>query len=273
MPCSCGDLSVEDESIANFQEVETEVDFKLGPTVDSHDDFGQSLDELDLSRLSFDTIVASDMRREEKISSMAFDERQKYQSQKAQLNLIFDLIGTPEVEQLRFLDVKNRAMLLTMEHKPRKNFKAMYPSASDSCIELLLSFLQFDPDMRITPAEAITHPFFDGIKAQGYLNGHKVDSEKETGATVSPQSGSTDCDETDCLAPLNAEREKNREAPVNLRRNVRIFSLFMCSMILQCSYFLVRFGDSSLPSKKEGSSASVVLRGIGALFFSPTICF
>lgn len=137
---SCGDLSIEDESIANFQEPEelpsiqdelsaslcdqqsndrSKVGLSVPPTYMS-----MSFDEdaslpCDVSRLSLDS-TKEDVTRDARWAVMAQDELRKYQHQKSQLNLIFDLLGTPSADDLLFLDDRTRAMLLTIEKKPRK---------------------------------------------------------------------------------------------------------------------------------------------------------
>lgn len=113
----------------------------------------------------------------------------------------------------------------------------MFPSASSNCLDLLSSLLQFNPDKRISPTEAMLHPYFDGIKAQGYVNNpsHKVVSSRSTGnqkessTGSSPSSGSTDnCRNSNISchsgnsSPLDAAREKQNESPANIRKNVRI---------------------------------------------------
>lgn len=117
---SCGDLSIEDESIANFQEQEDE-GYKYAPSFDCGDlgDHGLEGDELDFSRLSIDS-TREDIQRDSRWANLAQEEMRKYQNQKSQLNLIFDMIGTPEPSDLAFLDDRTRAMLLAIDKKPRK---------------------------------------------------------------------------------------------------------------------------------------------------------
>jgi hypothetical protein len=47
-------------------------------------------------------------------------ELHRYVTQRSQLSLIFDVIGTPGVQQLYWLDNRTKAMLAGIEHKPRR---------------------------------------------------------------------------------------------------------------------------------------------------------
>lgn len=123
----------------------------------------------------------------------------------------------------------------------------MFPHASANCLELLSNLLQFHPDKRITAIEAMQQPYFDNIKAQGYVSTQPNATPKSisadsnsTGGGVSvkvagssnassPSSGSTDkgrsssFDHThiaDGTGPLDAAKEKRNESPTNIRKNV-----------------------------------------------------
>jgi serine/threonine protein kinase len=56
------------------------------------------------------------------VFSDAFHDLKKFESQRSQLNLIFELIGTPTYEEMYHLDLKTKTMLLTMgKKKPKVN--------------------------------------------------------------------------------------------------------------------------------------------------------
>lgn len=114
-------MSIEDESIANFQEQDDEGYKHAAPSFDCGDLGDHSLEgeELDFSRLSIDS-TREDIQRDSRWANLAQEEMRKYQNQKSQLNLIFDLIGTPEPSDLVFLDDRTRAMLLAIDKKPPK---------------------------------------------------------------------------------------------------------------------------------------------------------
>lgn len=129
-----------------------------------------------------------------------------------------------------------------------QNFKQMFPHASTNCLDLLTNLLQFHPDKRITATEAMQQPYFDNIKAQGYVSAQPNTTQKSSSAdsnstgggvsvkgtgspnASSPSSGSTDngrsssFDHThtaDGTGPLDAAKEKRNESPANIRKNVR----------------------------------------------------
>lgn len=100
-----------------------------------------------------------------------------------------------------------------------QDFHLLYPMASEESLQLLRGFLQFDPERRINTEEALRHPYFEGIKSQGYINGNGE------GNSSGPSSGATSEDPLDhpsavCSQPLNVDREKVRESHLNLRYNV-----------------------------------------------------
>ncbi|KAL8281158.1 hypothetical protein RQP46_006516 [Phenoliferia psychrophenolica] len=84
-----------------------------------------------------------------------------------QLVEIIKILGTPTREQIKTMNPNY------MEHKfPQIKpvaLNRLLPKASPEAIMLLGSLLMFDPSARISAVEAMTHPFFDEIKAQGVL--------------------------------------------------------------------------------------------------------
>ena len=82
-----------------------------------------------------------------------------------QLNVIFDVIGSPSTEEIdRVQDETARAYLRNLEKREGKRVNKldeMFIAAPTSAVALLRSMLSFDPGKRITIKEAIEHPFFD----------------------------------------------------------------------------------------------------------------
>ena len=76
-----------------------------------------------------------------------------------QLNVIFDVIGTPSKEDyVEFANVGG--YLEKLERKRPKDLKKdMWPGCDDRAIDLLLRMLTFNPKRRISVDDALKHPF------------------------------------------------------------------------------------------------------------------
>ena len=88
-------------------------------------------------------------------------------SQKDQLNMIFNIIGTPTdttIEKLEKEDTKKYVRCF----KPRKSVSLRdidrFKAAGDDCIDFMNKCLVFDPKKRITIDECIQHPVFNKIR-------------------------------------------------------------------------------------------------------------
>ncbi len=46
---------------------------------------------------------------------------------------------------------------------PEKDFKQLFPNLDAEGIDLMMKFLQLEPEKRISAEEALKHPFFDDI--------------------------------------------------------------------------------------------------------------
>ena len=78
-----------------------------------------------------------------------------------QMNQIFDILGTPNEEDLNFvtnIDAKN--FILNQKSRNKVNFNNLYPNADKNGIDLLQKMLQFNPEKRITVQQALNHPYF-----------------------------------------------------------------------------------------------------------------
>lgn len=82
-----------------------------------------------------------------------------------QLNVIFDIIGTPNEEEKSFVtDAKALEYLKTFTARPRVDFRELYPAASKEAIDLINKMLLFNPYFRITVPEVLAHPFFESVR-------------------------------------------------------------------------------------------------------------
>eukprot|EP01022_Parablepharisma_sp_SALTPOND_P018883 TRINITY_DN3148_c0_g1_i1.p2 TRINITY_DN3148_c0_g1~~TRINITY_DN3148_c0_g1_i1.p2 ORF type:complete len:535 (-),score=66.93 TRINITY_DN3148_c0_g1_i1:3261-4865(-) len=82
-----------------------------------------------------------------------------------QLNVIFDVIGTPNEEEMSFVtDTKALEYLKTFAPRKRVDFKARYPAAGDDAIDLLNKMLVFNPFFRITVDDCLNHPFLASVR-------------------------------------------------------------------------------------------------------------
>ena len=82
-----------------------------------------------------------------------------------QLNVIFNIIGTPNEEEKSFVtDAKALEYLKTFIIRERVDFSQLYPAAGKDGADLINKMLVFNPYFRITTDEALAHPFFSSIR-------------------------------------------------------------------------------------------------------------
>ena len=83
-----------------------------------------------------------------------------------QLNIIFDVIGTPHEDQLSFLtDLKAQSYVKSFHPRPPLDLKARYPAARDEALDLLSSLLNFNPFFRPTVQDCLDHPYLKCVKS------------------------------------------------------------------------------------------------------------
>ena len=83
-----------------------------------------------------------------------------------QLNVIFEVIGTPTEEEMEFVTDKNGIVYLkSIQPLPKSNLKSRFPGSTDEALDLLDKMLKFNPKNRITVNEALEHPFFKQVRA------------------------------------------------------------------------------------------------------------
>jgi mitogen-activated protein kinase 1/3 len=82
-----------------------------------------------------------------------------------QLNVIFDVIGTPSDADIGFItDDKAYLYLKSFVPREKKSLSLIYPSSEQALIELMDNMLHFQPSLRLTFEQALRHPYFDAIR-------------------------------------------------------------------------------------------------------------
>lgn len=87
------------------------------------------------------------------------------QIKKDQLNVIFDVIGTPKREEIdRARTSEARDYLRSLEPRDAIDLRERYRAADEATIDLLRRMLMFFPEDRITAEATLAHPFFTPIR-------------------------------------------------------------------------------------------------------------
>ncbi|KAK2963130.1 putative serine/threonine protein kinase [Blattamonas nauphoetae] len=77
-----------------------------------------------------------------------------------ELDLIFQVLGTPTEEQWPGVDSLLSRFKYTFPKYPAQSLTLLIPNASTTAISLLSSLLLYDPSARLTAADALAHSFF-----------------------------------------------------------------------------------------------------------------
>ncbi|GAB66416.1 mitogen-activated protein kinase 2 [Plasmodium cynomolgi strain B] len=86
-------------------------------------------------------------------------------SNRDQLNIIFNVIGTPSEDDLK--SIKKDDVIRYIKLFPPRNgidFRKKFPSISDDGIDLLQSMLKFNAKNRITIDSALSHPYLKDVR-------------------------------------------------------------------------------------------------------------
>lgn len=93
-------------------------------------------------------------------------------SDQDQINMIFQILGTPSKEDMDFItDPKAVEYLKSFTHHKREDFKEIYPGSCSEAIDFLNKCLVFNPKKRITVDDALKHPLFSKLRD---LNKEKI---------------------------------------------------------------------------------------------------
>ena len=82
-----------------------------------------------------------------------------------QLNIIFDVIGSPSEDDMDFISDPNGVLYLkSLKKKNKIDLKKKFPGSSDDALDLLEKMLLFNPNKRITVNECLEHPYFKDVR-------------------------------------------------------------------------------------------------------------
>ena len=107
-------------------------------------------------------------------------------AQNSQLNVIYDVIGTPSRLVLRKMGLPDTEIEKVLQN-PRKpeNFAERFPKASSASLDLLTKMLKFDPDDRISILDALSHQYLVGDGGQTpFVSTSGASYPSETGVSI-----------------------------------------------------------------------------------------
>ncbi|ETO27886.1 mitogen-activated protein kinase 2, partial [Reticulomyxa filosa] len=91
--------------------------------------------------------------------------REAFLDKADQLNMIFDIIGTPTREAIsKISEERAQQHLLHLTYKPPIDFQKKFPGTSAEGIDLLRRLLEFDFQKRINIEDALEHPFLKRVR-------------------------------------------------------------------------------------------------------------
>ncbi|MES1910809.1 MAG: hypothetical protein MHM6MM_003339 [Cercozoa sp. M6MM] len=85
-------------------------------------------------------------------------------SRRDQLDVIFDILGTPSDDEISFLGVKARSYIRRKRPRPRRPWSEVYPACDERAYDLLEKLLTFDPRRRIDVDGALVHPYLADVR-------------------------------------------------------------------------------------------------------------
>jgi mitogen-activated protein kinase 1/3 len=146
--------------------------------------------------------------------------QESFHNRNSQLNVIFNVLGTPTIEEIEKISDPTIIELFTTTHSLLLKdsrlpptivpLETRYPAANPMGIILLKNLLQFDVQHRITAQDAFNHEYFNRLPRQP--------SDGTVANALLPR-------------PLNNDIETILERPENLRKNVRFYYFLIIIMI------------------------------------------
>ncbi|KAJ1604463.1 putative mitogen-activated protein kinase 2 [Cryptosporidium canis] len=93
------------------------------------------------------------------------DYRFKIRGNRDQLNMIFNILGSPSDEDIEVLEKDDAKRYIRIFSKRSGiDLQTRFPGASPQSIDLLKKMLVFNPNKRVTVDEALNHPLFKNIR-------------------------------------------------------------------------------------------------------------
>jgi len=81
-----------------------------------------------------------------------------------QMNLIFNVLGTPEPADMKFIsNEKALEYIKSLKKKPKVPFSKIYKDANPLALDLMEKMLTFNPNKRISVEEALAHPYLKSL--------------------------------------------------------------------------------------------------------------
>ncbi|CAH0475701.1 unnamed protein product [Peronospora belbahrii] len=94
---------------------------------------------------------------------LSADRPTTYSDKLDQLNVIFNVIGTPGEDDIGSLGEVKQYLRKLPKKEPR-DLREMYPGAPADSLDLLKQMLSFNPECRISVDKALAHPFLESVR-------------------------------------------------------------------------------------------------------------
>jgi len=88
-----------------------------------------------------------------------------FKSRRDQLNVIFEVIGTPKRNEIKALKTEQaKAYLLSIKERQPTDWRKRFPGSSHSGIDLLARLVRFDCRKRLTVDQALAHAWLRNVR-------------------------------------------------------------------------------------------------------------